>query len=179
MNRFYFHGTYPHTVWPISESEQFMDSINGSAEGHDASTPGVYASDRFEYGIGHYGWASDSFATGCSTGVAPSSRPSTSEEGTRGTDQRSGTRSYSQHRMSTSSGLSFSLTQALTLVMGASTTSIWTSEHARVELLLHGGCGCKLLRGSWRNGAIVDQLCPAASWCRGVRKSECSDATSQ
>ena len=56
MTRFYFHGTFPHTVWPISESEQFMDSINGSPEGHEASTPGVYASDRFEYGIGHYGW---------------------------------------------------------------------------------------------------------------------------
>ena len=64
MTRFYFHGTYPRTVWPISESEQFMDSINGSAEGHEASTPGVYASERFEYGIGHYGWASDLFRDG-------------------------------------------------------------------------------------------------------------------
>ena len=64
MTRFYFHGTYPHTVWPISESGQFMDSINGSAEGHEASTPGVYASDRFEHGIAHYGWPSNLFRDG-------------------------------------------------------------------------------------------------------------------
>ena len=64
MTRFYFHGTFPHTVWPISDSEQFMDSINGSPEGHEASTPGVYASDRFEYGIGHYGWPSNLFRDG-------------------------------------------------------------------------------------------------------------------
>ena len=64
MTRFYFHGTFPHTVWPISDSEQFMDSINGSPEGHEASTPGVYASDRFEYGIGHYGWPANLFRDG-------------------------------------------------------------------------------------------------------------------
>ena len=62
--RFYFHGTFTHTIWQISESEQFMDSINGSPEGHEASTPGVYASDRFEYGIGHYGWPSNIFGDG-------------------------------------------------------------------------------------------------------------------
>jgi len=62
--RFYFHGTFTHTIWQISESEQFMDSINGSPEGHEASTPGVYASDRFEYGIAHYGWPANLFRDG-------------------------------------------------------------------------------------------------------------------
>ena len=56
MTRFYFHGTYPHTLWAIASSEIFKDSIHGIGEGHEASTPGLYASDRFEYGIGHYGW---------------------------------------------------------------------------------------------------------------------------
>ena len=41
-----------------------MDSIHGSPEGHEASTPGVYASDRFEYGIGHYGWPANLFRDG-------------------------------------------------------------------------------------------------------------------
>ena len=41
-----------------------MESVHGSPEGLEASTPGAYASDRFEYGIGHYGWPTDFFHDG-------------------------------------------------------------------------------------------------------------------
>ena len=51
-------------MWPIAKSEQFIESIHGSGEGHEASTPGVYASDSFEYGIGHYGWPANLLGDG-------------------------------------------------------------------------------------------------------------------
>ena len=60
----YFHGSYLHTLWNIAESERFLPSRHGSGEGHEASTPGVYASDQFEKAIGHYGWAIDPFGSG-------------------------------------------------------------------------------------------------------------------
>ena len=40
-----------------------MPSRHGSGEGHEASTPGVYASDQFEK-ASHYGWAIDLFGSG-------------------------------------------------------------------------------------------------------------------
>ena len=46
------------------DSEEFMDSIHNSGEGHEASTPGLYASDQFDKAIGHYGWASNTFNCG-------------------------------------------------------------------------------------------------------------------
>ena len=60
----YFHGSYLHTLWNIAESERFLPSRHGSGEGHEASTPGVYASDQFEKTICHYGWAIDPFGSG-------------------------------------------------------------------------------------------------------------------
>ena len=60
----YFHGSYLHTLWNIADSERFLPSFHGSGEGHEASTPGVYASDQFEKAIGHYGWAIDPFGSG-------------------------------------------------------------------------------------------------------------------
>ena len=59
----YFHGSYLHTLWNIAESERFLPSFHGSGEGHEASTPGVYASDQFEK-ASHYGWAIDPFGSG-------------------------------------------------------------------------------------------------------------------
>ena len=41
-----------------------MDSMHGSGEGHEASTPRVYASDEVENTIGHYGCAIDPFRDG-------------------------------------------------------------------------------------------------------------------
>ena len=40
-----------------------MPSFHGSGEGHEASTPGVYASDQFEK-ASHYGWAIDPLGSG-------------------------------------------------------------------------------------------------------------------
>ena len=62
--RYYFHGTFAEVVWNILRSEKFMDSVHGSGEGHEASFPGLYASDTFEKAIGHYGWASNTFNDG-------------------------------------------------------------------------------------------------------------------
>ena len=62
--RFYFHGTFVHTMWTICESEQFVDSVNGSAEGHEASTPGLYASEAWYNSIAHYGWPCNLFNDG-------------------------------------------------------------------------------------------------------------------
>ena len=41
-----------------------MESVCGSLEGHEASIPGLYASDSFDYGIGHYGWPKSLFDDG-------------------------------------------------------------------------------------------------------------------
>ena len=54
-----FHGSFLHLLWSVAKSERFMESIHGNGEGHEASTPGVYASDQFETSIGNYGWAID------------------------------------------------------------------------------------------------------------------------
>ena len=62
--RYYFHGTFAEVVWNLLRSEKFMDSVHGSGEGHEASFPGLYASDTFEKAIGHYGWASNTFNCG-------------------------------------------------------------------------------------------------------------------
>ena len=62
--RHYFHGTFCEVVWSILHSEKFMDSVHNSGEGHEASIPGLYASDQFDNAIGHYAWASNTFDDG-------------------------------------------------------------------------------------------------------------------
>ena len=62
--RYYFHGTFCEVVWSILHSEKFMDSVHNSGEGHEASIPGLYASDQFDNAIGHYAWASNTFDDG-------------------------------------------------------------------------------------------------------------------
>ena len=91
-----FHCSYLHTLWNIAESERFLPSFHGSGEGHEASTPGVYASDQFEKAIVHYGWAIDPFRSGLFYRLAGSSGPSLSDvlTNTTGTEERHGTRSY-------------------------------------------------------------------------------------
>ena len=41
--RYYFHGTFCEVLWTILHSEEFMDSVHGSGEGHEASISGLYA----------------------------------------------------------------------------------------------------------------------------------------
>ena len=62
--QWYFHGTFPHTVWRIAAEEEFMNSVNGSPEGHEASVSGLYCSDQFDTGIGYYGWPANLFGDG-------------------------------------------------------------------------------------------------------------------
>ena len=62
--RYYYHGSYFQTIWQITEQEEFMDSVHGSGDGHEAGTPGLYCSDQFGYSLQHYGWACQVFGDG-------------------------------------------------------------------------------------------------------------------
>ena len=180
----YFHGSYLHTLWSIAESEPCLPSIHGSGEGHEASTSGVYASDQFETSICHYGWAIDPFGSGLfyRFGWLFRAKPTKCKDG----HNRYRGRKWHDIVFPPSEVEILGLLALPDVALEKGTARFYELDLA-LETVPQGeiptprgarGYGLQAPPPPPQASGIGDQLCPAASWCRGVGKSEWSDATS-